>query len=298
VSPAVLGIDVGGTRTKAGVYADGGLVVEAVEPTPRGPRVVAEVVELAARLAGELGVAHPIGAIGLAVPGLVDRERGVAVWSANLGWRDAPLVDLLSARTGLPVAIGHDVRAATAAEASTGAGAGRAHLVHLAIGTGIAAGIVLDGVLLDPPRPVGEVGHLDVGHDLACACGRTGCLEVVASAAGIAARYAARTGRRLDAREVAERVDGDPDARAVWDDATEAIARVVGLLDGVLAPELVVLGGGLARAGDRLVEPLRRHLAARGALTGPPEVVVGRYADRAGCVGAGLLAARLLGASA
>ena len=209
----VLGVDVGGTDTKAALV-DGDAVEYRSQPTPPTPEGIVEAI---AALAGDAR------AIGLAVPGVVDDANGVAVWSENLGWSDVPFAALLTERCGLPTVLGHDVRTAALAETRLGAARGMTDVVYLSIGTGIAAGIVLGGRLHAGGGYAGEIGHTDAGHDEPCACGGRGCLEAIASAAAIARRYTARSGRPVaGAKEVLQA--GDADALAVWDEALDALA--------------------------------------------------------------------------
>jgi glucokinase len=125
----------------------------------------------------------------VAVPGIVDEAAGLAVFSQNLGWRDAPLRDMIAERTGLPTAFGHDVRTGALAEARLGAGRGCGDSLFLTIGTGISAALLLDGRPYSAHGYAGEIGHVDVGRSEPCACGATGCLEAIASAAAIARRH-------------------------------------------------------------------------------------------------------------
>ncbi|QOC95121.1 ROK family protein [Micromonospora craniellae] len=134
-------------------------------------------------------------ALGIVVPGVVDEARGVAVWSANVGFREVPLRTLATARLGLPTALGHDVRAGGLAEARLGAGRDAGHVLFVAIGTGIAAAHVVAGSAATGAHgAAGELGHILVRPDgPPCGCGRAGCLESVASASAVARRYAALT---------------------------------------------------------------------------------------------------------
>jgi glucokinase len=143
----------------------------------------------------------------------------------------------------------------------------------------------------------GEIGHVHVaGHDDPCACGGLGCLETVASARAVAARYARRTVRDrrrgpLTAAEVTSLVERqDPDAVAVWTEAVSALADVLAGTVSTLDPAAVVLGGGLAKSGELLLAPLRAALAQRVTLGPPPLVTVASLGDNAALVGAGLLA--------
>ncbi len=200
--PVVIALDVGGTVIKCALVGPDGDVRHAERhPTgrDRGPdAVVATILDVAEGLAGtarESGL-RPV-AVGLVVPGIVDEVAGVAVWSANLGFREVPLKALVDKQVGLPAALGHDVRAGGLAEARLGAGRGYRHVFVVPIGTGIAAAHVVDGrVFAGAHGAAGEIGHIVVRPDgPACGCGQRGCLESVASAAAVARRYAERTGR-------------------------------------------------------------------------------------------------------
>jgi glucokinase len=296
-SARVVAVDVGGTDTKAALVGGGGTVLASRSlPTPRAGADTGErVIEMVVRLVEELG--DGAAAVGLAVPGLVDERRGIAVASENLDWADVPFTAAVSKRCGLPTVIGHDVRAGGLAESRLGAARGVQDVVFMPIGTGIAAAILLGGRLHAGDGYAGEIGHTDAGHDEPCACGRRGCLEAIASAAAIARRYAARTGRGVAgaADVIAAARAGDPAAIAVWDDALDALARALAWVASVLAPEVVVVGGGLSRAGDALFDPLGERLARRLTfIQRAPRLVPAALGDRAGCLGAGLLALDLL----
>ena len=157
---------------------------------------------------------------------------------------------------------------------------------------GIAAALQVDGVILSAGGWAGEVGHMvldPAGPE--CACGQRGCLETLAAAPAIVRAYAARTGRTLSALEIAELArTGDPDAVAVWTQATEALARGLSLLVAVTGVELVVLAGGLAESGDLLLAPLRRALADERTFGRPVRVERALLGERAGVLGAALLA--------
>lgn len=291
-----LGIDVGGTTTKVGVLRDGAFADERVLATPqRSASIVDNIVDNIVDIIGSAADRQQVDAVGVVVPGYVDAARGIGVRSENLGWTDAPFRDLIVARTTLPVAFGHDVRAGALAESRLGAARRWRDVLFVPVGTGVAAGLVLGGVVIDHRTAVGEIGHVDVGHGETCACGRTGCAEAIASAAAIARRYAAATGHTVSAAEVAAKVrSGDPAASSVWTDAVEALASVLAPGIGLVAPEAVVVGGGLAAAGDTLLGPLRASLGRRLSDRVLPEVVPAALGTSAGCVGAALLAEDLL----
>lgn len=291
-----LGIDVGGTSTKVGMLRDGVFEDERTVTTPqRSTSIVDKIVTNIVDIIEDVAESQKLDAVGVVVPGYVDADRGVGVRSENLGWTDAPFRDLIVARTSLPVAFGHDVRAGALAETRLGAAAKWHDVLFVPVGTGIAAGLVLDGVVLQHATTVGEIGHVEVGHGERCTCGRTGCAEAIASAAAVARRYTAATGHTVTAAEVATKVrSGDPVASSVWTDAVEALATVLAPGIGLVAPEAVVVGGGLAGAGETLLGPLRTSLRRRLPARLVPEVVPAAFGTSAGCVGAALLAEDLL----
>jgi glucokinase len=270
-------------------------------PTPphdRGPdQVLAAILATVDELAGAAPASVAVRAVGLVVTGIVDERRGMAVHSENVGWRNVPVRSLVEQATRLPVGFGHDVRAGTLAEWRLGAGRGLEDLVFVPIGTGVSAGIVVHGRLVTGSGYAGEIGHVDVGHGEPCPCGGHGCVEALASAAAIARRYAARAGRPVDgAREVVERmVAGDPVARRVWDDATGALALALAWTSVVLAPQAILVGGGLARSGGLLLEPLALALGRHLGVVRRPRLLPASLRDDAGVLGAALLAWEALG---
>jgi glucokinase len=229
------------------------------------------------------------------VPGLVDDLRGIALYSENIRWRDVPFRALVAAQTGLPVGFGHDVRAGGLAERTLGAARGSDDVLFMPIGTGISGAMYVAGRLIEN-KYAGEIGHIDVGSGEACACGADGCLEAVASGASIARRYNRATGgSAAGAQEVLELMAaGDDAATIVWDDAVNALARGLATYTSLLAPELVVIGGGLSGAGEVLLEPLRRRLQELLVWQQAPRIVVAHLGESAACLGAGLLARQAL----
>lgn len=289
-SGPALAIDVGGTSIKAELTDADGVVLDAARvPTPQGGEAALTAIgDLGARLLRD----RTATAAGVAVPGLVDGAAGVATYSANIGWRDLPIAAPLAERWGLPVRLGHDVAAAARAELERGAGRGYRDLAFVVLGTGLAAVIVHDGRVVTGHRgEVAELGHVQVRPGRPCPCGGDGCLERVASASAIAAEYARRTGTAVDgARDVAARLDDDQTARAVWREAVDALADGLAVLSALVAPEVVVLGGGLAAAGQALLDPLQREVDARTRVVAAPRLLIGELGPRAGVVGAALLA--------
>ena len=300
----VIALDVGGTGMKAALIgAEGRLLHRARRATgrERGPDAVVEgILDFAADLRshGIERFGEPASAAGVAVPGIVDEERGIAAYSANLGWRDVPLRDLLAEKLGAPVALGHDVRTGGLAEGRIGAGRGADRFLFVPLGTGIAGAIGIGGrVEAGAHGFAGEIGHIVVRpQGAACPCGQRGCLERYASAAAVSEAWAAASGTpEADAADCAKAVvSGDPNAVRIWQDAIDALAD--GLLTALtlLDPRTLIIGGGLAEAGETLFTPLRDAVHERVTFQKLPSVVPAALGDTAGCLGAGLLAWDLL----
>jgi glucokinase len=325
-----IGIDVGGTMLKGGVCDRDAAIVHG-ERRPTAPDDADALVDGIVALAGDLAAegrrrfgADGVAGVGLAVPGLVDEARGVALRAVNLPWRDLALAKVASGRLGLPVLLSHDVRAAAAAEAALGAGRASDDFLFVAIGTGIGAANVHGGrPFLGAHGRAGELGHVVVEPGgPPCACGARGCLEAIASAVAIERGYAAggggvggdgrageggggragagdgesdRAAAGASAREVAALAQaGDPVAREVWARAARALGAALAGAVALLDPDLVVVGGGLAEAGAQLLDPVAEELAARSRLGPPPRVVAAELGADAGCRGAALLAWRAL----
>ncbi len=295
----VVALDVGGTSIKGAIVDSRYRIVHQLRrrtPRAQGPdAVVAAIGEVLAALVGAAPTA-PVAA-GVVVPGVVDESRGIAVASANLGWTELPLQRSLQDRAGLPVRLGHDVRAGALAEQRLGAAQGVTDVLFLPIGFGIAAALIVDGNMLVAGGYAGELGHIVVQPDgEVCGCGRRGCLETVASAAAIGRRYSARLGHgHASAAQVAALArTGDTLACAVWGEAVTGLADALELATMLVAPKLVVIGGGLSLAGDLLLDGLRTRLDRRFLMQRSPRIVPAALGDRAGCLGAAILAFQAL----
>lgn len=297
---AVLAFDVGGTDIKSALIDTHGTALDLRRtPTPHsdGDPAGALIHELGT-LAEDLRSWNPLvvpQAVGFVVPGIVDADAGVGVFASNLGWRDAPLRRLAEERFGLPVAFDHDVRTASWAEHLLGGARGHANVVVLIIGTGIAGAILVDGRPFTAGGYAGEIGHSPIADGPICACGARGCLEAVASAGAIVRRYAAETGSAPDgARDVIARGrTGDAVAARIWGEALDALTLALAQLTAVIAPDAIVIGGGLSRAGGALFDELRARLAARLSFHRLPELIPAQLHEDAGLIGAALRAREL-----
>jgi glucokinase len=277
---AVIAIDFGGTNLRAAlVTADGAVLHRVSAPTraEEGVQPVIDRIEGLARQVIEAAGAGPDIPLGVVAPGPIDPEEGIIYFGPNLpGWRNVPLRAILAERLGRRIVIGNDGNGAALGEAMFGAARGCRHLIHLMIGTGLGSGILAHGQLIEGHRGLGaEVGHLPVDpHGPRCHCGGVGCLEAYVSGWALARDGAAlahsgrseairraAAGGPVTAEIVTEAARaGDQAARSVFESAGRALAVGLGGLVNVFNPEMIVIGGGVAKAGDLLLEPLRRWL--------------------------------------
>ena len=296
----VVAIDVGGTDMKTAVLDTAGRLIDVARaPTPHGDGDADAIIDRLARAVDDARRRHPdlpIGAAGIGIPGLVDDEQGIARFASNFSWRDFPFRARAEARTGLPVAFGHDVRAASLAERQLGAAQHVSNAAIVVIGTGIASTLIVDDHVLLSGGFAGELGHTVIDPGGApCPCGGRGHLEGLASASAIARRYTAETAITVaGSREVLElATNGDAVAARVWADAVEALALGLGQLVALTAPEAIVIGGGLAQAGDALFVPLAEALERQLSFQRRPVLLRASLGENAGLLGTAL-AARML----
>ncbi|GAA0291707.1 ROK family protein [Kineococcus aurantiacus] len=279
----MIGIDVGGTTVKGLALDAGGTVLAehrapTPAPDPDGRRVAAAVGEVARALRH-----RPGDPVGVALPGIVDETTSTAVLSANLGWADVAFGDLLGDLLGSGALVCHDVRAGAVAEARTGAARGAGGVVaFVPVGTGISAAVLLDGVPLVAGGFAGEIGQLV----LADGPFRGRRTEDVASAAATA-RRAGLPGAVDVARAIRA---GDAAAQRVWSQTVDVLGQSLAGLVAVVAPDVLVVGGGLALAGDLLLDPLRTRLTDLLPGLRVPRLVPAAHGDTAAARGAALLA--------
>ena len=267
-----VGVDVGGTKVNAvRVAPDGSVRARETRPTPSD--------DMAATLAAMREAAEAVRtpeviAVGIGAAGLVETRTGTVRFAPNIAWRDAPLVEFMAA-LGLPVRVDNDCTAAAYGEWRLGAARGHDDVLYVGVGTGIGGGLILEG------RPyrgangfAAEIGHIVVEPGgPPCGCGNRGCWETVASGSTITRdgrRAVTRHGHsllseiaggdpdRVDGALVAEAArEGDPAARGILAEVGHRLGEGIAGLVNVLDPELVVVGGGAADAGDLLLEPAR-----------------------------------------
>ena len=287
----VIGVDLGGTTIRAALVAASGEIVRRVQrPTP----VDSQAALLAAFEAAVAEVVVPgVGAIGVAVPSRIDLITGRALGSVNIPLQDLALRDEVLRLFGLPAQIENDATAAAIGEWQFGAGRGVRTMVMITLGTGIGGGLILDGrPFRGASGAAGEVGHVVVeldGTPCQGTCSGRGHLEGLAS--GTAADALARElyGASADARTLVERgEEGDPTAVAALARLGSYLGAGIASLVNVLEPELIVIGGGFAAAGELVVGPARAVLARDGLIPGRDTVRIVRaeLGEDAGLIGA------------
>jgi glucokinase len=284
ILPVVLGVDVGGSKVAAALVDQSGSLFGLVRRATEhgGPK---ETLDGISQVIGECiessGIPRSqVLGVGLGIPGLVDPEQGIGIASVNLGWRDVPVRDELQKRTGLPCGVENDVRAAALGEARFGAGRQAALQVFLVIGTGIAATLVQDKrIYRGAHNLAGEIGHAVLDpQGPRCKCGARGCFEALAAGPAIAARYLQKltaaggssngdqTGAdgKVTAENVFQKAEaGDLHAISTILDTAEDVAHALQFLALAYDPDVIVLAGGVTKAGSAFLTPVRGALERR-----------------------------------
>jgi glucokinase len=291
-----LGLDLGGSTIKAVVLERSGdgyretgkrLVATRIGDPPAG--IVDQLGEVGRELAHEAG---GVDTGGLTIPGSIDLELGVARFVTNLGgssWDGVAVREPVARTLGVPVAVINDARAFGLAELRLGAARGCDTAVFYTLGTGIGGAVVVGGTLRFGYGTAGELGHVTVDprpDAPVCGCGNRGCLESVAAAAAVT-----RAGGRDDAEQVVEAARaGDGRALAAVEEAGRWLGLAIANVVLALNPERVVVGGGIAEAGELLLAPARAEVGRRLKVppTGLTEIVPAQLGREAGSIGAAL----------
>ena len=314
----VVGVDLGGTNTVVGVLPlDGGngdvLALESrpTEAVKGAKSVVDRIIHMVDRaiekvIAEHGGSKEDFAGIGIGSPGPLNRATGTIINTPNLGWRNFPLRDLISNGVGLPAALDNDANCATYGEWWLGAGRNVDTLVGFTLGTGIGGGIVLNGQIFHGVSDVAaEIGHMTIDSTgRKCNCGNYGCLEAYASGPAIALRAiegieaGAETilpdlvnGRLHDitAATVYEgAVVGDPYANEVMKETAKFLGAGIANIINILNPAMVVIAGGVTRAGDHLFVPLKAEVRRRAFKSAQEacQIVPAKLMATAGVIGA------------
>ena len=277
-----IGVDIGGTSIKAGVVDEAGRIAgEADLPTgaDRPQEVVLkDILRVAEAAVGAASLARAdIRAVGVGSPGTVDSETGVVLYNYNLGWRDFAIGPMMSEALGLPVRLENDANAAALGEAVAGSARGASSAMIITLGTGVGSGFVIDGSIWTGCNSAAcEFGHMVIAYGgRPCTCGRRGCFEAYASATGLInmTREAIEAHPNSALGELARREGvvsghtafdaaeaGDPVAQGVVDEYTGYLACGLASLINGLQPEVISIGGGIGKQGERLLVPLRRRV--------------------------------------
>jgi glucokinase len=301
VNETVIGVDVGGTKILAGVVErDGTVVTHREYPTPiESEGALLDGLEAAVR---EL-LDDRVAAVCFGVPSRIDQRSGIAIGSVNIPLVDCPLRDVMRERLGLPVEIENDANAAAIAEWKIGAGRGTSDMIMLTLGTGVGGGLILGGRPYRGSIGAGaELGHIVIVHDgELCSCGGRGHLEAYVSGKGAERVAKEAFGPAVDAHRLVRLAhEGDPKAVELLTEIGRKLGSGLGSLINIFDPELVVIGGGFAAAGDLILEPahevLRRE--ALKPMRDSVRIVRAELGTSAGLVGAGMAAFEALDAAA
>lgn len=289
----VVAVDVGGTEIKSAlVDSDFNVIATKNIRTPKADTTGVETVHAIKAIVAEFAQHQTIAAVGLVVPGTLDESTGTSRWAGNLQWNNLPIRNLLAKAINMPVAFGHDVRTAAVAEMRNGAAKGAQNAIFIPVGTGIAAALIIDGEIRSAEGFAGEIGHVDVKGNYLCVCGKTGCLEAASSTLAISKAYESHSGKSgVTTEEIYKLVvAGDQIAIQVWNDATSAMAKACEVLITILAPEVIVFGGGLSNAGETFLKPIREYLDSSLTFQRKPRVEIAHYKSQAGAIGCAMLA--------
>lgn len=303
----VFGVDLGGTTVKLGLFDKEGELLEKWEiPTRKeenGKYVLDDIAQAVLKKAEDRRIKEEVIGIGIGVPGPV-KEDGLVNGCVNIGWGVINVEEELGRRTGFPVKAGNDANVAALGELWQGGGKGYRNMVMITLGTGVGGGVILNGrILAGTNGAAGEIGHMPVVYDETecCNCGKKGCLEQVASATGIVKETkkilaaskedSVLRGREISAKAVFDAIkEGDKLAQ----EAGERLGKYLGIalahIAAVADPEIFVIGGGVSKAGEVLIELIQKYyvekafLPSRGA-----KFALATLANDAGMYGAAKL---------
>ncbi len=310
-----IGIDVGGTNVKIALVDEGKIIYSNSVPTyaKMGYEYTVNNIKQAIKdLMKETNTeAKDIQGIGFDFPGQVDCKTGVVKLAPNIpGWVNVPIAQMIEEEFNIPTRIDNDVRCAALGELKFGAGRGCENFICITVGTGIGSGIVINGkVVRGASNAAGELGHikLQMQGGPICGCGDTGCLEAFASGPSIVAmaqdyirggkstkfrEMAAAEGGEITPYMVAKAAEaGDPVAKRIFEIVGEYIGIGLTSVINLLNPEKVIIGGGVAEAGDLLFDPIRRTIKERAMVVAGEavEIVPAELGNSAGVIGASML---------
>jgi glucokinase len=312
----IVGVDLGGTSAKIAFIQEDGIIVHKWEiPTDKsdqGKNILPNISKSIDEKLLEVNESKDkLLGIGMGAPGAVDKKKGIIYEAVNLGWpKDYPIVKLLGDFSKLPVIIDNDANCAALGEMWKGAGQGAKDLVCVTLGTGVGGGIIVHGDIVQGVKgAAGEIGHITVVPEdgSPCNCGKTGCLETVASATGIVRlakiainEYDGRSSLKelfaekgmIEAKDVFQCVNlGDTLSVKIVDQITFHLGLVLANIGNLFNPEKIVIGGGVSKAGEVLLNPLKKYFKqfSYSAVASSTELVIATLGNDAGILGAAWL---------
>lgn len=317
----LVGVDLGGTTIKmAFINKEGDILHKWEIPTDKsekGSKIPADIAKALDERLNQLGkTKEQLEGIGIGAPGAVSSQDGSVYVAVNLGWEtNFPLKDRLTTETGLPVVVENDANVAALGEMWKGSGKGAANLLLVTLGTGVGGGVIANGEIVRGVNGAGgEIGHMAIAFDggIQCNCGKTGCLETVASATGVVrlARKALQTSHGPSIlREVPElsskiifdaAKENDELAKNVVNELSHYLGFSLANAAAVINPEKIIIGGGVSKAGETLLKPLREHfqLYAFPRVAEGVELAIASLGNDAGVIGAARLVKTKLGTEA
>ncbi|WP_379966268.1 ROK family glucokinase [Ectobacillus sp. sgz5001026] len=316
----IVGVDLGATTIKlAFITYQGDLLCKWEIPTnlsDNGIYIPTEIAKAIEMKLAEMGESKSkLAGIGIGAPGPVNLETGIVYEAINIGWRNYPLMQLMQEETGLLVSVDNDANVASLGEMWKGAGAGASDIVCVTLGTGVGGGVITNGELVHGiSGAAGEIGHITVipENGALCNCGKTGCLETIASATGIVrlAKEALQSSNDSSVLRDVMRSTGTITAKDVFDAAkTDAIAMAVvktmayhlGLtianMANILNPEKIVIGGGVSHAGEFLLSLVQEQFTrfAFPRVAKSTKLAIATLGNDAGVVGSAWLVIKKIG---
>lgn len=312
------GIDIGGTTIKlAFITKEGDILTNweiLTDKTDGGKGIFTDVKKAISEKLAELQIPYEaLTAAGVGAPGPVDIEKGILDGAVNIGWKDNfPLRDLMQTALNVPVVIENDANAAALGEMWKGAGAGAKDLICITLGTGVGGGVIVKGDIIHGANgAAGEIGHITSvpRNGYMCNCGKTGCLETVASATGIVRtakdhlaiyegesvlKEKLQANSDISAKDIFDAAKaGDALAKETVEELADHLGLALANIGSVFNPERIVVGGGVSKAGDFLINEIKQAFVryAFKPVAQSTDIVLAQLGNDAGIVGAGWLAA-------
>ncbi len=308
-----VGIDLGGTNIAVGIVTKEGEILKKMSVPARAERpfeeIFADMADCIRKLLAETGIKEEeLESIGIGTPGCIDTEKGILIFAGNFKYgKMVNYRDLMAKHFNIPVYIGNDANVAALAEAKVGAAKGVKNAIMITLGTGVGGGIIIDGKIYEGHyTAAGELGHIVLVHNgEQCTCGRKGCWEAYASVTGLVRQTKAAMAANPDSimnntpvDQVSGRTSfdaakkGDAAALAVVDQYEEYVAEGLADMINIFSPEILVIGGGICKEGDYLLDPIRAKIKDRVfgvGLLPERKIVTAQLGNDAGLIGAALL---------